>query len=300
VAGLASTLADLHEIGIAHGRIEASHVLLSDSGVPRLCGFGDGAVPASPEDDVAALGALLEQLLGADDEPEPIPERRWGSRRRWRGWERRALLLLADQAAADDPSRRPTARRLAAAIAAAVPAVEGTSTAKHFVDPIERLRPDAEEGSPPPARRAMALGLIGLGVVMAIVGVQRLRAPEGPANVPPPAGASVADVQIAEPAIGSLVVEDGRRYRVGQEGDHLLVGDWACDGRPTPALFRPATHEVFVFDRWTATEPLSVSPTATVRDGVEMQSATGDDGCPELSLRTADGAVVPVSLEGLR
>ncbi len=54
VAGVSSTLADLHEIGITHGRLEVSHVLIGDSGGPRLCGLGDGSVPACPEDDVAA------------------------------------------------------------------------------------------------------------------------------------------------------------------------------------------------------------------------------------------------------
>ena len=40
VAGVSSTLADLHEIGITHGRLDASHVLIGDSGRPRLCGLG--------------------------------------------------------------------------------------------------------------------------------------------------------------------------------------------------------------------------------------------------------------------
>ena len=80
VAGAASTLADLHELGITHGRIDASHVLLGDNGRPRLCGFGDGRRAAAPEDDVAMLGALLAELLGRDDESEPIPERRWRRR----------------------------------------------------------------------------------------------------------------------------------------------------------------------------------------------------------------------------
>ena len=122
-AGVASTLADLHDLGIVHGRLDASHVLVGDHGRPVLCGFGDGEPPARPADDVAALGALLDRWLGTDDAGEPIPERRWWGRRRWDGWDRRALLLLADQAVADPPTCRPTARRLAAAIADAVPDV---------------------------------------------------------------------------------------------------------------------------------------------------------------------------------
>jgi len=300
VAGLASTMADLHEIGISHGRIEPSHVLLGDSGLPRLCGFGDGALPSAPEDDVAALGALLEQLLGAEAEEEPIPDRRWGTRRRWRGWERRALLLLADQATSEDPSRRPTARRLAAAIAAAVPVADRVDpTTEREVDPIDRLRPDSHVGATSSRRRGVPMVLAAFGAVLLVAAAQRLRSPDSDGSSSSLLGPR-GDVLEAEPVAGSLLVEDGRRYRVGQDGDHLLVADWACDGRPTPAVFRPSTHEVFVFDRWTGTEPLAMRPMATVDDAVGMISGAASDGCPELSLRTGDGALVHVSLEGVR
>ena len=301
VAGLASTMADLHELGLTHGRIEPSHVLLSDRGCPRLCGFGAGEPAAAPADDVAALGALLDQLLGADDEPEPIPERRFGARRRWRGWERRALLLLADQATAEDPSRRPTARRLAAAIAATVPAADDVHPAAYegAADPIERLRPVADTGQASSPRRALPIALAVLGVVLTGAAVVRLRAPE-PEAPPREGDAALVELRVAAPVDDSLVVDDGRRYRVGQEGDHLLVADWSCDGHPTPAVYRPLTHEVFLFDRWTDSEPLTVRPAATVTDAVEMVSVLGSDGCPRLSLRTVAGALVPVSLDGIR
>ena len=298
VAGLASTLADLHQIGITHGRIDASHVLLSDTGCPRLCGFGDGTDQAAPHDDVAALGALLEQLLGGEVDVEPMPEHRWRGRRRWRGWDRRALLSLADHASADDPSRRPTARRLAAAIAAIVPAADQVPPADPpDDDPIERLRPPLDPAASDPGRRARPIGLAIAGLLLAVVAAQRFRTTDGPV-APSPVEAAPPDVLVAEPVMGSVLVEGGRRYRVGQDGDHLLVGDWSCDGRPTPAVFRPSTHEVFVFDRWTVAEPLSVRPTDTVADAVEMVSTTRDDGCPELGLRTVRGDLVRVDPGG--
>ena len=123
VASLASTVADLHGLGIIHGRIDPSHVVIDPDGRPRLCGLR-GADPTEREpqatDDVAALGALLHRLVARDVEPEPIPERRWG-RRRWTGYRRRTLQTLADRATDADPARRPTARELAAAVAEAVP-----------------------------------------------------------------------------------------------------------------------------------------------------------------------------------
>jgi hypothetical protein len=301
VAGLASTLADLHELGITHGRVEPSHVLVGDRGRPRLCGFGEGEPPAAPEDDVAALGALLDHLVGADDDGEPIPERRWGARHRWRGWERRALLLLADQASAEEPSRRPTARRLAAAIAATVPSAADPEANEAAADELlEQGSPTSDPSAGIPRRRALPILLGVLGLVVAVAAVSRLRSPEEVSTASGTGHGPSAEVEVAAPVPGSLVVDDGRRYRVGQEGDHLLVADWSCDGRPTPAVYRPATHEVFVFDHWTSREPLTVRATATVADAVEMVSGLDGGGCPRLSLRTSDGALVPVSLEGQR
>lgn len=145
VAALATAVADLHELGLVHGRIEPGHVLVAAGGRPVLCGWsGAGRAgtaphplatppatpdpahpwgsPLDPATDVHGLGALLDTVLGADDGVEPIPDRRLGRRRPgWRGYQRRTLQTLADQATADDPAHRPTARRLAAALQAAVP-----------------------------------------------------------------------------------------------------------------------------------------------------------------------------------
>ncbi len=152
MAAVAETLADLHTLGLAHGRIEPAHVVLGSGGRPILCGFGGagptGSVPppspaltlayhdpAHPPGtplaeaaDVFGVGATLRTLLGdlGPASVEPIPDRRLSIARLlrrtpvWTGWQQRALLNLADQATEDDPARRPSARRLAAAIRAAV------------------------------------------------------------------------------------------------------------------------------------------------------------------------------------
>lgn len=122
-ASLSATVADLHDLGIVHGMIQADHVIIGADGRPRLCSFGGpvGRIDrVGPADDVAAMGRLITDLLGEAAEIEPIPDRRWG-RRRWSGYLRRALLTLADQATDTDAAHRPTARTLAASIADAVP-----------------------------------------------------------------------------------------------------------------------------------------------------------------------------------
>lgn len=115
-AAVASTLADLHEMGVVHGRLDGSHVLVADDARPRLCGLA-GVEGAAARDDVAALGALLGELLTR------CPDRPRGRlvRRRGAGAARRALQQVLDQATDPVPTRRPGARALADAILSAVP-----------------------------------------------------------------------------------------------------------------------------------------------------------------------------------
>ena len=156
LAAVASTVADLHELGVVHGRLDPGHVVLGGDGRPRLCGLrgsGPDEAPATPADDVAALGRLIDHLLGTDTDLEPIPDRRWG-RKRWTGYVRRSLLTLADQATDADPARRPTARTLAAAVADLVPDAHLAPPAAPASTPVPDPHPDPDPDpapAPPPA-----------------------------------------------------------------------------------------------------------------------------------------------------
>lgn len=260
VTALATTVADLHDLGVVHGRIDPAHVLVGEVGRGILCGFGPGDRHARPEDDVAALGRILTSLMGAEEHPEPIPERWWGRRSPRLGWERRALLSIADQATADAVEGRPSARRLAALLAAAVPATEhgAASPSVATLDPLEDLHATiAPEGQ---GRRWWPVALLGGGVLLLVL-AGAIRGGRGAESAV--RGGAVASTTAAEDqgsvsrstALPDLEVEaGGRRYRVGQAGDRVLVGDWRCDGDPEPALLRPSTGEVFVFRGWIARE----------------------------------------------
>lgn len=114
VAAVAATVADLHDLGIVHGRIDAGHVLVGPDGRPRLCSLS-GPGDATAADDVLAVGRLLDGL--ADQAVDPRrPRRRQG------GAERRALARVVARATDADPRRRPSARTLSTSILAAVPA----------------------------------------------------------------------------------------------------------------------------------------------------------------------------------
>lgn len=67
-----------------------------------------------------------------------------------------------------------------------------------------------------------------------------------------------APTQLGTPA--AIVLADGRRFALGAPGDWFLIGDWDCDGETTPALYRPSTGDVFVFERWAADGPLESRP----------------------------------------
>lgn len=326
-AAVASTLADLHEGGIVHGRVDAGHVLISRQGRPVLCGFG-ASTDAEQADDVAAVGALLTELLGPTADMEPMPERRW-PRRAWSGWDRRTLLLLADQACAEPPSRRPPARRLATAITEAVPGAllgppAGEPATPTNDDPIEALRASAAETSAPGRSRLPLLaGAAAVVLLVAVGSVRTLRPDTSPATVmdaapsnatvlatsdlpptttttrPGPAPAPCVVLPGTSPGacapvrvVGTAVRVGKVHFELGEPGDELVLGDWDCDGSATPALLRPTTGDVFVFPSWAVDRDLVVRPAARVQGAQQLDVvASGAGTCAGLVARTASGPV---------
>lgn len=79
--------------------------------------------------------------------------------------------------------------------------------------------------------------------------------------------------------------EPADRFRMGEEGDLPVLGDWDCDGADTPAVYRPATGEVFVFDGFAGEGGELTSrpgyPTGR-RDGRPVTRDVDGDGCDEV------------------
>lgn len=305
VAAVAATVADLHEAGVVHGGIDATHVLVDAEGRPVLCSFGRGG---DPPDDVAALGRLLGSLA-AGSQPS-IPARPGGRRRRPLG----AMLAppaspaLAELAAraTGDVAGRPSARELSAAIHRRVP---GARLPRPRVAPLL---------PPPPTgltARTVAAGL-GVGAVLAavvawfVVGRPGASVPAAhPVAAPPTTTAAptttadtAADTAVRvwpAPTVAyadGVLTVDGIRYAVGQPGDQVVAGDWACRGGPALALLRPASGDVFAFDAWAEPDrEVAARLVGRVDAATGLQVAdVDDDGCDDL-LATRPGAEpVPV------
>ncbi len=84
---------------------------------------------------------------------------------------------------------------------------------------------------------------------------------------------------------GNVLEVEGRRYQLGEPGDSVVLGDWDCDGRDTPALYRP-TGAVFFFDGWA--EDGTPRPAASRGEQLpqgEPEVRRGEDGCDRLVVR---------------
>ena len=73
-AAVATTVADLHDVGITHRRLSADHIVVDTTGRPVLCGFSQAAAATgSPAPavtaDVMALVHTLAGLLVSEERP---------------------------------------------------------------------------------------------------------------------------------------------------------------------------------------------------------------------------------------
>jgi len=97
----------------------------------------------------------------------------------------------------------------------------------------------------------------------------------------------------ADLAAGLIHDRDGRRYAIGAEGDLVVIGDWDCDGVATPAIARPGTGQVAMFDRWPPPEATISESDASARRvvddliGVELERGDGPGTCDRLRVHTA-------------
>ena len=330
VADLATTVADLHQQGVVHGRIRPDHVLVAGDRTV-LCSPAPDPTGLAPADDVLGVGHCLQALLEPDLDEEPIPDRRPWRRTPWLGYRHRALLTLADQATDDEPGRRPGARAMAEAIrSAACPPIEDPSTrrgallvVRDLVDLAAirlRWRPAGASATtgPVPGRRRLATLIGATGVAVAALGGVGLLTSLGPgATAPPAASASVTEApppcpgpaptratgqtadldgdgctEAVRRGPGWLEV-DGRRYRVGRPGNAIVLADEDGDGRDTVLLLQRGTGQVWRFPHWDPEATVTAEPVVGVTGAIDLlvrPAPTGD----QVVVRRRDGSELAV------
>ncbi|MDQ3569685.1 MAG: serine/threonine protein kinase [Actinomycetota bacterium] len=270
---------------------------------------------ADERSDVYALGAVCYQMLCGE------PPGGDAGRRRREVPAPRALAAVVERSLARRPCDRFTdMESMAAALRAAVkdmpvpPIIPGTShpeSGDEVQVPDEASPPTRPfgprpprtldpSGTPPrtPRRVRAAVAAATAVTVTAAVGlaVQLPEVIRGEPNrprlrvCPPVTSPMKADLDgdgcpSAVAWSGNVLEVEGRRYQLGRAGDAVVLGDWDCDGRDTPALYRPG-GAVFFFDAWAEDgHPLpAASGGEHVKDGrPEVQQ--GSEGCDRLVVR---------------
>lgn len=258
-AALATTVADLHEIGCTHGAIEEDHVLFDEAGRPVLCGFGSATGPGDPSGearagaDVAALARViagrlpstaskrLSRALARASVPRAAAGR-WGSRPNARTIARILVEQVPDARLAAEPAAaRPTGRRATAASGLRV-------------------------------KRRLALGVVAavLTIGVALVGWVEL----GHGTAAPtyhPVG---------------ILLSAGLTYEVRAPSGEVttsVVGDWSCRATAQVAVLDRHSGDVWVFDRW----PLAGKTVAghlveRVPGATALEGAKAGPGCEHL------------------
>jgi hypothetical protein len=186
-----------------------------------------------------------------------------------------------------------SADELATRLAAPSPRVLETSRTR-----VARPEPKLRRGTTVGALAAVA-GVVTMGVaVLAPSSTARpTLSTAATATTAPRPSTTTSAVPLTVPASTDRVVAlAGHRYELGVAGDLVVVGRWSCDpdGPRLPAIVRPSTGDVLVFD--------SIAPDATARPVTRLDGVTGagratdDAGCDHLLVDTASAGPTEVDV----
>jgi len=276
-AAAATTLADLHEIGVVHRAIRPEHVLVTGAGQAVFCGFGRAgagleAGATDRGDDVAALAGSL--LAGSATATLDQARHR----------------ILTD--AARPGSRGPSARQLATLLAATT-----TYVAPPRADPrAARAARAARPGPLTKAVPALAAVVAALALVALVVLVIRplLETPNS-SNAARRAACPVIDRGCRPLPLADGVIQTPQgRFRIGQAGDLVVIGRWHCAGA-LPALLQPENGDVWVWNSWAAgPAPAAARLAARVPNARSVLVDPGRSGCDRLQVTVPGGRAIVV------
>ncbi len=321
-AAVATTLADLHGLGITHGAVQADHVLIDVDGRPVLCGFGHGTrstgdpLAQAIAADVSALaGVLLARLPDTCDRSvrrtlqtayagrgRRVPSARAVAQalaRSTTGARLPVSLCPNDEVGPDDQVESELEVRENDGPAICRPSVAAPGAQRRT---LSLPRASAKNRRRIPVRRLAVTAMTAAAVATVVVALARSGSvPTSPAMAPASPGSPTSCPSVDEGCAalrlsnGILNTPDGR-FQLADPGDVVVLGRWTCTAMALPALLRPATGEVWIFDRWaTQTTDVAARPLRQVSGAQALQVLPTRSGCDRLEV-IRNGAQSPLSL----
>ena len=314
LASLASTVADLHSVGTAHGSLIAEHVLLTPDKRPILCGFADASTAneTSCLADLKSLAKLMDQLglVCSDKERKRLDslarrvERNTLSAQDLTN-ELNRLHASPTYARSRLPSFRfsVTNRKVATlgltflvlGVAAVFWLRSTTDTHQQSAPPLNTNT--ALQTSPPTSQPQASHN--NATSSDSTSSSDSSSSATGEAQVTPTSIAALpTDTNNARQQSGNLednrliVNHQGRRYGVGQKGDVALLGDWTCSGEATLALLQLASGTIAVFASWPGPAEQLESGYVTVVEGANGLRNDPIRGCDQLRVTHPGGSTL--------
>lgn len=144
----------------------------------------------------------------------------------------------------------------------------------------------------------MTTGTVGLLCVAWLITGPLLRAARPSTATAKAPAITPIDTEFSNSPAAPVLEHDGTRFQLGIPGDIALVADWRCSGNPVPAVIRPSSREMFVFDAWaSASTPVAASPLIVLPEEVDITSATADPSrCGTLIASRLDGQGVAIAI----
>ncbi|GAC1477056.1 MAG: hypothetical protein NVS1B12_11620 [Acidimicrobiales bacterium] len=321
-AVLATTLADLRDLGVSLGPLSPSGVVVAPDGRPVIADLSGAAAVERGSDQEAAevrnLGMMLSRRVRRVG-PERAPA---GRRLRW-SRRPRSLAEEVDRWAAAAERGSPTLRQLADGLVhpeARLPRPGALGEQRRDPEvaadregPADRAAASAPAHVQPrwwrwPAVTALAM----LGVGLTVSGILGWRAPQRPriatTTRSDPGGAALClaftpSGGCASPATyaAGVLRSPAGRFAVGRPADVLAAGRWSCRADPTLALLRPDRGEVWVFPGWPGrSAPPVTAHLATRIAQARLLGVRQVGGCDALVVTRADSTSVVLDPAVLR
>ena len=236
-AAVATTLADLHDIGVIHRAVTSEHIIVDPAGRPVLCGFGRAVLchqlSEARSRSLQDVEALAELLLCLGDASPP-----------------RALARLLRSCIDSRPSlRATTARRLAHGLVRAVPGARLPGSEPPEAVSADSNRADRGSRADRPSARSRLPALVTLVVAVSVVVLALNSQVGGHARGARPCPVVDEGCTSHQVRSGSVIISPtGKFMLIGTSGIET-VGRWRCSPVPLPVVL-DRHGDVWTFERW--------------------------------------------------